>query len=239
MSGVRAEALGVEGLTAGYKRRAVIHDVSVTVHQGEAVGIVGHNGAGKTTLLKSIFGALSPMGGTLRVGGIPTPWPTCKQSIRAGLAFIPAEQFVFPGLTVAENLLIARANAPDAGSADLAESAGKALFPPVWQRRHLLASTLSGGERRMLSIAMGLMWEPRVLLLDEPSLGLAPALAERLFDSLRTLVVDRGLSLLIVEQNIPNLLRAVDRVYVMREGRVVDHHAARSLAERDDFWDLF
>jgi branched-chain amino acid transport system ATP-binding protein len=230
--------LDATNLTAGYRGRAAIDDVSIQVRAGEAVGIIGHNGAGKTTLLNTVFGKIKPISGTVSFKG--NVLPADRQSnIHAGLAIVPAERFVFASLSVRENLLIARRNCTDAAQADSAEEAGRTLFPVVWERRNQLAGSLSGGERRMLSIAMSLMWQPELLLLDEPTVGLAPALAERVFDALKVLADDRGMAILCVEQSLHHLLRIVDRVYVLRNGRLIGEETAASLAARTDYWDLF
>jgi branched-chain amino acid transport system ATP-binding protein len=161
-----------------------------------------------------------------------------KDSIKRGMAMVPADQFVFATLTVQENLQIARSNAAPA-DAEWAVERGKALFPVVWDRLAQNAGSLSGGERRMLSVAMALMWRPKLIILDEPSLGLAPALAERVFDALGELRDTAGVSVLCVEQSVPHLLRLVNRVYVMRSGRIVDEKSSAELLQRDEYWDLF
>jgi branched-chain amino acid transport system ATP-binding protein len=230
--------LEARNITAGYRGRAAIEDISISVGHGEAVGIIGHNGAGKTTLLNTVFGAILPMQGEISFQGKPLP-ANRQANIRAGLAIVPADRFVFASLTVKENLQIARRNARDAASADSAEEASEKLFPVVWERQKQLAGSLSGGERRMLSIAMSLMWQPELLLLDEPTVGLAPALAERVFDTLKALADDRGMSILCVEQSLHHLLRVVDRVYIIRNGRLIGEETAASLVQRTDYWDLF
>lgn len=230
--------LRVSGVTAGYRGRPAIEDIALTVGRGEAVGVIGHNGAGKTTLLNTIFGAIRPTLGEVTLEGASLT-ASRKANIRNGLAMVPADHFVFASLTVRDNLAVARRNARTAEVATAAEAIGRELFPVVWERQDNLAGSMSGGERRMLSIAMSLMWEPRLLLLDEPTVGLAPALAEKVFDSLRMLMQERQLSILCVEQSLHHLLRLVDRVYIVRNGRLVGEETADSMRERDDYWDLF
>jgi branched-chain amino acid transport system ATP-binding protein len=230
--------LEAKNLTAGYRGRAAIDDISIYVKPGEAVGIIGHNGAGKTTLLNTVFGKIKPISGSVSFKG-ETLSADRQANIHRGLAIVPAERFVFATLTVKENLKIARRNCKDATSADAAEAAGQELFPVVWERGGQLAGSLSGGERRMLSIAMSMMWDPELLLLDEPTVGLAPALAERVFDALKVLAEGRGMSILCVEQSLHHLLRIVDRVYVIRNGKLISEETAESLAQRTDYWDLF
>lgn len=239
MTAIQAEEfLVVRDLTAGYRGRPAIEDISMTVGRGEAVGVIGHNGAGKTTLLNSIFGGIRPSAGAVSLGGVSLT-ETRKANIRTGLAMVPADQFVFASLSVRDNLAIARRNAATPQVAAEAEALGQELFPVVWERLDNLAGSMSGGERRMLSIAMSLMWEPRLLLLDEPTVGLAPALAEKVFDSLRRLMEQRQLSILCVEQSLHHLLRLVDRVYIVRNGRLVGEETADSMRGRADYWDLF
>jgi branched-chain amino acid transport system ATP-binding protein len=237
-SGSRVPILEAVEVTAGYAGRAAIRDISIRVHPGEAVGIIGHNGAGKTTLLNTVFGAIRPSSGEVRFHGETMPADR-RANIRAGLALVPADRFVFASLNVRDNLEIARRNARTPAIADEAEQVGRELFPVVWERLDQLAGSLSGGERRMLSIAMALMWQPKVLLLDEPTVGLAPALAERVFDALKLLKESQGMSILCVEQSLHHLLRLVDRVYILRNGALVGEETAASLLERDDYWDLF
>jgi branched-chain amino acid transport system ATP-binding protein len=230
--------LQVVDVTAGYRGRAAIRGISIDVGQGEAVGIIGHNGAGKTTLLKTVFGIIPPSSGHIMFRDkVQTADPLAN--IRDGLALVPADRFVFASLSVRDNLQIARRNALNAAVADESEQASRELFPVVWERMGQLAGSLSGGERRMLSIAMALMWQPSLLLLDEPSVGLAPELAERVFDALKFLTQSRGMSILCVEQNLPHLLGIVDRVYIIRDGLLAGEETAASLLERDDYWDLF
>jgi branched-chain amino acid transport system ATP-binding protein len=230
--------LQVSGLTAGYRGRTAIQEISIEVAEGEAVGIIGHNGAGKTTLLKAIFGLIQPSSGQVRFRGRPQA-ASPRDNIRNGLALVAAERFVFASLTVRDNLQIARRNALAPAVADESEQLSRELFPVVWERLGQTAGSLSGGERRMLSLAMALMWQPSLLLLDEPTVGLAPELAERLFDALKFLTQSRGMSILCVEQSLHHLFRIVDRVYVIRDGLLVGEETAASLRGRADYWDLF
>jgi branched-chain amino acid transport system ATP-binding protein len=229
--------LRVEGLCASYGKIRAIEDISFSVASGEAVGIVGHNGAGKTTLLSTIFGTHARQSGAISFDGVPQRSGSSAESIRRGMAFLRADDYVFGPLTVAENLEIAAANAKSPDIANDTRDMTRRLFPIVWERRQQFAGTLSGGERRMLGIAMVLMWSPRLLLLDEPSLGLSPAMVGRLFTSLAELQHD-GLAMLCVEQNIPALLSLVDRVLIVRGGHLVGEEKASALATRAEFWDL-
>jgi branched-chain amino acid transport system ATP-binding protein len=229
--------LSVDKLCAGYGKVTAIEDITMHVDAGEGVGIVGHNGAGKSTLLSAIFGTQRIWDGSLVYDGQRNAGAGCAQNIKRGMAFLLADRYVFGSLTVYENLDIARSNAAASEIADRAMAKSRELFPRIWDRRAQRADTLSGGERRMLGIAMVMMWEPRLLLLDEPSVGLAPALVERLFGSLAQLR-DSGIAMLCVEQNIPALLKLVDRVYIIRTGRLVGEEKASALAKRSEYWDL-
>lgn len=231
--------LAVEGLQAGYGAKQILFDVNVSVSQGEVVGIIGHNGAGKSTTLRAIFGMLAPQRGKVVFEGRDVTGATCRQNVVAGMSLIPSERFVFADQTVRENLLLGclyeRSHAERARRMELAQN----LFPILADRQSQLAGTLSGGQQRMLALGISLMANPKLLLLDEPSLGIAPALAATVFDTLKQLTEDQKLTILIVEQNVAQLLRIVDRVYVMRSGRLVLEESANEMRARDSYWDLF
>jgi len=231
--------IAADNLTAGYKGFVALHGVSLSVSTGEAVGIIGHNGAGKTTLLKVLFGNLRPISGSVTFSGLTREHPDCRDSIQRGMAFVPADKYTFPTLTVRENLQIAELNAGSSAATAKAERTMDALFPIVGRRLDQVASTLSGGERRMLGISMALMWDPKLILLDEPSLGLAPAISERVFDAMGMLVAEEDLSVVCVEQSIPQLLSLVSRVYVLREGHVQGERTAEELRGESDLWQYF
>jgi branched-chain amino acid transport system ATP-binding protein len=230
--------LDVSGLQAGYGAKQVVFDVSLNVGAGEIVGIVGHNGAGKTTTLHSVFGILRPRGGQILYRGENIAGRTCHKNVLAGMTLVPSEQFVFADLSVAENLQLGALWTPPAKRAALLESVYE-IFPVIKDNLKQRAGQFSGGQQRMLSIGMALMADPEFMLFDEPSLGLAPAVTIRVFDTLRQLVDDRGISVLIVEQNMPQLLRIVDRVYVMRSGRIAGEETADELRAREHYWDIF
>ena len=234
----RATLLEVTGLQAGYGAKQVVFDVSLNVGAGEIVGIVGHNGAGKTTTLNSIFGILRPRGGQIIYQGEDIAGRTCHKNKLAGMTLVPSEQFVFADLSVAENLQLGALWTPAAKRAALLDSVCQ-IFPVIKDNLKQRAGQFSGGQQRMLSIGMALMADPAFMLFDEPSLGLAPAVTIRVFDTLRQLVADRGISVLILEQNMPQLLRIVDRVYVMRSGRIAGEETVEELRAREHYWDIF
>jgi branched-chain amino acid transport system ATP-binding protein len=233
------QLLQVNGLEGGYGRKRVLFGVSMSARPGEVIGIVGHNGAGKTTLLKTIFGMLPVHGGTVVYEGDDICGQGCRKIVRRGVAFIPSEEFVFADLSVIDNLHLAAPPELAAGPWRERLDGIYELFPILRDRTGQLAGTLSGGQQRMLSLAMSIQREPRLLLLDEPSLGLAPALAERLFEHVRALADESGQAVLLVEQNLRRAFAICDRVYVMRAGQIVGEAAAEELRARDSYWDLF
>ena len=240
--------LEIDGLRTGYRGRQVVYEASLSVGDGEVVALIGHNGAGKTTTLKTVVGMLPAWGGSVRYAGRDIARSRPADNVRRGLCFLPEDDFVFQDLTVEENLTLARFGAgsarggPRGGGSRDASGVRTEIFdvlPVLAERSRQRAGTLSGGERRMLSIGMALMAEPRMMLVDEPSLGLAPVLVERVMDLLAELVRGKGLSILMVEQNVDQALRVADRCYVMRAGRIVLEEPAERLAARDQWWDLF
>jgi branched-chain amino acid transport system ATP-binding protein len=224
----RAPLLRVEDLCAGYGDMPVLWDVSLAVYPGELVAVIGSNGAGKTTLLHTVAGLLRPTRGTIRLDGAEIQALPAHARPDRGLALVPEGGQPFPHMTVRENLEVGayRTRARARGAANLERA--WALFPRLREREHQLAGTLSGGERQMLAIARALMSEPRLLLLDEPSLGLAPLVVEQVFAVLDALRRD-GLTILLVEQNVQQTLELADRAYVLESGRVVRAGEARAL----------
>jgi branched-chain amino acid transport system ATP-binding protein len=213
--------LAVEGLDAGYGRIAVLHDLSLRVDAGEMVAVIGANGAGKTTLLRVVSGLLPPGRGKVLLDGAEVGGRPAERLAALGLAHVPEGRLVFPTLTVADNLALG-AYVHRADKAAVAEERERvlALFPRLAGRLAQAAGTLSGGEQQMLAIGRGLMARPRLLLLDEPSLGLAPILVAEIFRALARLR-DRGEeAILLVEQNARAALRVANRGYVLERGRV-------------------
>ncbi|GAA0951270.1 ABC transporter ATP-binding protein [Actinocorallia libanotica] len=231
--------LDVRDLTAGYGRKQVLHGIDLRVDEGEIVTLMGHNGAGKTTAIRSVLGALRPRSGTVRVSGRDTARAPVRRAVAAGVAMIPSERFVFPDLSVHDNLLLGAANAPSGSDAAERMAAVGRLFPVLEERARQPAGSMSGGQQRMVSLGMALMARPRLLLLDEPSLGLAPAVVETIFGTLRALADDERLGILLLEQNVKQALQIADRAYVMRSGRIILEETAEQMRLRPDFWDLF
>ncbi|MHA6629468.1 ABC transporter ATP-binding protein [Pseudonocardia sichuanensis] len=230
--------LSIDRLRTGYGAREAVFDVSLSVGEGEVVTLVGHNGAGKTTTLKAAMGLLPVWGGTVSFLGRPITNSSSAANVRRGLCMVLEDDFVFRDLTVEENLQVA-AFATPADAATGIRGDVFALLPVLAERRTQRAGTMSGGERRMLSLGMALMSQARLLLLDEPSLGLAPVLVEQVMGLVGRLVAERGLSVLMVEQNVDQALRIADRVYVLRAGRIAAEEDAAALRRRSQWWDLF
>jgi branched-chain amino acid transport system ATP-binding protein len=228
MSGA-AGALELSGVHAGYGDFQALFGVGLRVEPGEAVGVVGPNGAGKTTLLRVISGLIRPRAGAVRFGGQDLVALPAHELPALGIAHVPENRRLFPHLTVEENLRVgAYAKAARARFAERRDHV-YAMFPRLEERRHQLAGTMSGGEQQMCAIGRALMCGPRILLLDEPSAGLAPLVVKQVFD-LVARIRGEGLTVLIVEQNVAQVLRVVDRAYVLETGRVSAEGAAADLA---------
>ncbi|MGH2939648.1 MAG: ABC transporter ATP-binding protein [Solirubrobacterales bacterium] len=210
-----APTLAVEAVEAGYDGAKVLREVDLTVRQGEVVALLGRNGAGKTTLLKAIGGHLRPTAGAILIDGAPAP-PRPFQRARAGITLIPEGRGVFPHLTVRENLRLMLPPWRRGESTDPALD----MFPVLRKRLGQSAGTMSGGEQQMLALSRCVLAEPRVVLLDEVSMGLAPRVVETIFEALRDLAA-AGTSLLLVEQYVAKALDLADSVLVLDRGRVV------------------
>ncbi len=232
-----AAALAVEGLYAGYGRKTVVFDTTFHVMPGEIVGVFGHNGSGKSTTMRAVLGTNPAQRGTIRYFGRDVTRAGPRRNVADGMALIPSERFVFADLTVRDNLLLGAAGEKEAVPARLALV--HELFPILAERQNQLAGTMSGGQQRMVSLGLALMSGPKLLLLDEPSLGLAPRLVADIFERVRVLADREGLSVVLLEQNVGAALRIVDRVYVMRSGRIILEETADEMRQRESFWDLF
>jgi ABC-type branched-subunit amino acid transport system ATPase component len=220
--------LEVDALRAGYGDHEILRGVTLRVETGEIVAIIGPNGAGKSTLLKTIAGLLPPRDGDVRLDGTRISRSAPDALIRHGLCYVPQEANVFPGLSVRENLTIGGWASPSR-QAERARAAVE-LFPVLGERGRQRAGSLSGGERQMLAIAMALMVEPRLLLLDEPSAGLAPALQRVIFDRIRDINA-RGIAIVLVEQNARESLLLCRRGYVLVMGQTRAEGPGRALLE--------
>ncbi|WP_241153738.1 ABC transporter ATP-binding protein [Nocardioides pantholopis] len=227
-----APALAVRGLTAGYGPITALHDVSFTAARGRITAVLGANGAGKTTLLRTLSGLHRARSGSVELHGRPVSTVPAEAMAGLGMAHVPEGRGVITELSVEENLrlgALGRGGRVRAGDLDRAYE----LFPVLADRRAATAGTLSGGERQMLVLARALMARPALLLLDEPSLGLAPRIVAQIFALVRDLVRDEGLSVLLVEQNARSALSVADRGVVLDLGRVVADEDAHVLAGDD------
>ena len=222
--------LSVRDLRVSYGPVAVLHGLSLEVRAGEIVALVGANGAGKTTTLAAVSGLIPVTAGDLHFDGVSLAGVPAHARTRRGLVQVPEGRRVFPRLTVAENLRMgAYARDDRAGvEADLRDAL--ALFPVLAERAGQKGGTLSGGEQQMLAIARALLSRPRCLLLDEPSLGLAPLVVARIFETIRG-IRDRGVTILLVEQNARQALELADRAYVLETGRAVLEGPGRELLD--------
>ena len=224
-------SLEVRGLTAGYGRLSVLHGVDLSAAAGRLVAVIGANGAGKTTLLRALSGLVPVSGGTVTLAGTDVTGHGPERLARSGLAHVPENRLVFPSLSVEDNLVLGAYTRRRSPAADRRQARDRALelFPRLAPRLQQPAGTMSGGEQQMLAIARGLMAQPTVLVLDEPSVGLAPRLVGEIFAALGRLR-DDGLTLVAVEQNARAAFAVADHVYVMDRGAVVLDGDAATLA---------
>ena len=224
--------LELRSVTAGYGHFTALWDVTLRVDSGEAVAVVGPNGSGKTTLLRVISGLIAPRAGQLVFDGAALAGKPAYEIVAHGIAHVPEGRRIFPVLTVADNLKMG-AFLP-AARQRFAESLERvfALFPVLAERQTQRAGSLSGGEQQMLAIGRALMSRPKLILLDEPSMGLAPVLVLRLFDLIRR-VREEGYTILVVEQNVRQVLKLVDRAYLLEVGRIKMEGRAAELSEQD------
>ncbi|MCW8307094.1 ABC transporter ATP-binding protein [Acidiphilium sp. PA] len=219
--------LVIADLRVAYGQIEALKGVSLTVAAGEVVAILGANGAGKTTLMRAISGLLPKTGGTIGFEGTDITRTNADRIVRLGIAQSPEGRRVFGTLTVAENLKLGGFTRPPR-EVPASVEAIYAMFPRLAERRAQFAGTLSGGEQQMLAIGRALVAKPKLLLLDEPSLGLAPIIIQSIFRSLRS-IADTGVTILIVEQNARAALKLADRGYVLEVGRIIHQDSAGSL----------
>ncbi len=224
-----APFLQVKGLTVRYGNVEALHGIDLEVRQGEIVTILGANGAGKTTTLQTISGLLKPAAGEVLFEGQPAHAVKAHQLVKKGIAQSPEGRRIFGTLTVKENLDLGAFTREDRGEIEASLQRVYGLFPVLQERREQLAGTLSGGEQQMLAIGRALMAKPRLLLLDEPSLGLAPLLVRAIFQVIREINA-QGVTVLLVEQNARAALKLAHRGYVMEVGKIVHEGPAADLA---------
>jgi branched-chain amino acid transport system ATP-binding protein len=233
-----APILEVKNIKVRYSGLPVLQGVSLAVHPGETVCVVGANGAGKSTLLRAIMGTQRAFEGQILFSGEEIQRRRTEEIVRLGIVYVPEEKMLFRPLAVEENLRLGAYILADAQRIQENLDFVYALFPRLRERRLQPASTLSGGEQQMVAIGRGLMSRPQILMLDEPSLGLAPKLVDEVLDTVRHLK-QQGMTILLVEQNVREALDLADRGYVIQTGRIVGEGAGKELLASDTFRQAF
>ena len=224
--------LDLKGINAGYGSFQALFDISLTVNAGEAVSVIGPNGAGKTTLMRVISGMTAPFSGEMEMEGKSLSSFPPHQIVELGIAHVPENRRLFPGMTVEDNLKLgAFAKTARDDSAKNLEFVYE-LFPRMKERRSQLAGTMSGGEQQMCAIGRAIMSGPKLLLMDEPSAGLAPVVVQQVFSLVRR-IREEGYTVLIVEQNVQQVLQVVDRAYLLEAGQLIDSGKSEDLLESE------
>ena len=230
--------LDVENLSSGYGMVQILWDISFKIKEKEIVSIIGPNGAGKTTLVKTIVGLIPAKSGTIKFKGANIErLPTYEIVIR-GLTLIPEGREIFPRMTVDENLRLGAYTVKDKNEIDRSREKVYEIFPVLKKKMKVLAQTMSGGEQQMLVIGRSLMLNPQLLILDEPSLGLAPIIAEKVLDTLERINED-GVAILLVEQNIRDSLNIANRAYVLEEGKIIIEGEGRELLSNSHIKEVY
>ena len=224
--------LALDGVNAGYGSFQALFNISLEVRSGEAVGVIGPNGAGKSTLMRVISGMIPPKAGALAMEGRQLTSVKPHQIVELGIAHVPENRRLFPRMTVEDNLKLGAFHPGARGKAAEQLDFVYSLFPRMKERRAQLAGTMSGGEQQMCAIGRALMSGPKILLMDEPSAGLAPVVVQQVFDLVRN-IRERGYTVLIVEQNVEQVLQVVDRAYLLEAGTIVDSGDAADLRESE------
>lgn len=221
-------------VSAGYDGVPVLRDVGFRINQGDVVGVFGHNGAGKTTLMRCAVGDVAEVTGTVTYRGEAIEPGAVFRNVRRGIGFVPQGHNVFRELSVRQNLTIAGLHHPQAKVEDIYR-----LFPILRERGAQMAGSLSGGQQQILALGMTLMTEPSILLLDEPSTGLAPIIVRDVMTSVMKINRENGTTVVIVEQNIPATLKIANRALVVKAGRLVFDGASQELERKEDLWAWF
>jgi branched-chain amino acid transport system ATP-binding protein len=231
--------LEATGIAAGYGRKEIVRGVDLAVEAGRVLLVLGHNGAGKTTLMRALFGLLKPRSGRVSFGGEEITGRRPADNVAAGIAFIPQGRGIFRSLSVRDNLELGAFGLADRGRIPALLETVHELFPILAERAGQTAGTLSGGQQQMLAIGMALMHEPRLVILDEPSIGLAPNLVDRVMASIRHVNRSFGATILMVEQNVRYSLPIADRVVVLKTGRKIYDGPPDPLHDRVELMKLF
>jgi len=230
--------LEIRCIKVRYSGLPVLHGVSLAVNAGETVCVVGANGAGKSTILRAVMGAQRAFEGQIIFAGREIQRLRTEEIVRLGIVYVPEEKMLFRPLSVEENLRLGSYILKDAAQIRRNLDTVYSLFPRLQERKDQPASTLSGGEQQMVAIGRGLMSNPRILMLDEPSLGLAPKLVDEVLDTVRILK-GQGMSILLVEQNVREALELAERGYVLQTGRIVGQGSGKELLASDEFKKAF
>ncbi|MCZ2808642.1 MAG: ABC transporter ATP-binding protein [Candidatus Bathyarchaeota archaeon] len=230
--------LEVENVSAAYGLIQILWDVSFKIREKEIVSIIGPNGAGKTTLVKTIMGLLPAKNGTIRFKGENIEKLPTYEIVKKGVTLIPEGREIFPRMTVEENMLLGAYTINDKNAVKESKERIYQIFPVLKKKEKALAQTLSGGEQQMLVICRSLMSNPELLILDEPSLGLAPIIVGKVLDTLRK-INEEGVTILLVEQNIRDSLNIADRGYVIEEGKIIIEGKGRELLSNDHIKEVY
>lgn len=230
--------LEVENIKVRYSGLPILQDISLNVCAGETVCVLGSNGAGKSTLLRAIIGTQPAFEGRILFKGQEIQRLNTEKIVRMGIVYVPEEKMLFGPLTVEENLVLGSYILKDKKLIGLNLDFVYTMFPRLKERQYQTASTLSGGEQQMVAIGRGLMSNPQILMLDEPSLGLAPLMVDEVFDTIRRLK-DQGITILLVEQNVREALDLTDRGYVLQTGRIIEKGSGQELLASDMFREAF
>jgi len=230
--------LELRGLAAGYGTKTVISEVSVSLAPGQILALLGHNGTGKTTTLKTIMGLLAARAGEVAFDGARIDRMRVAERVALGIRLLPEGRGIFPDLTVAENVEVVASRNVSGPAPMFREPDVFDLFPALAERRQLRAGSMSGGQQQMLALGLAILGTPRCLLLDEPSIGLAPNLVERLFEQIATLCRQHAMSAVLVEQNVAAAMRIADRIVIMNNGQIV-FDGLPDEARQANVWDYF
>ncbi len=229
--------LSLTGIAAGYGAKTVISDVSFTLEPGQILAFLGHNGAGKTTTLRTVMGLISPKAGDVAFDGKPINRLRVAERVALGLRLLPEGRGIFPDLSVTENIDVVAARNVSAGAMFAIPDVYR-LFPILEERRATRAGSLSGGQQQMLALSLAILGTPRCLLLDEPSIGLAPNLVERMFQQVREVCKSHAMTAVLVEQNVAAAMKIADRVIIMNNGQIVFDGTPEE-ARGSNFWHYF
>src|SRR4030042_6767994 len=230
--------LEVENVSAGYGLVQILWDVSFKIKENEIISIIGPNGAGKTTLVRTIVGLISAKNGSIRFKGDNIEKLSPHEIVKKGITLIPEGREIFPRMTVEENLLLGAYTVNDKNAIKETREKVFQIFPVLKKKEKALAQTLSGGEQQRLVVCSSLMSNPELLILDEPSLGLAPIIVEKVLDTVRT-INEEGVTVLLVEQNIHDSLNVADRGYVLEEGKIILEGKSRELLSNSHIKEVY